>query len=115
MNDIGIFLVLLCLLATGCQGEKPPQHIIKEDVYIDLLVELQLLKTYQESLPADSVNTDSLKKKIFDAYNVTEEQFTQSHRYYQENYKEQKERIDEAIERLRMDQVKRDSTRAWGK
>lgn len=109
-----LFGILLSgILLGGCSYEETPPDLIEEDTYIDLLVELQLLKSYRQSAPVDSSEVDSLKQIIYQKYQVSEKQFQLSHRYYQEDPDKQEERVDAAIERLRMDQVQSDSTRPW--
>ena len=107
----GLLLVLIFL--GGCQSEERPPGLIEENVYIDLLVELQLLKSYRRTIPADSSKIDSLKNSIYARYQVTEEQFRMSHNFYQEDPEAQKRRVDMAIEQLRMDQVESDSAKPW--
>lgn len=96
--------VLLSLfLFAGCSSDKkPPGDLIEEDTYIDLLADMQLAKSYLETLPRDSVSRDSLHREIFDFHEVSKEQFDRSHAYYQRQVGEQHERIMEAIDRLRM-------------
>lgn len=106
-------LLLFGLCLAGCEQNDPPPNVIEEDTYIDMLVELQLLRSYIERVPSDSATIDSLYKEIYSKYNVTNEQFRQSHEYYQDHYINQKKRIDTAIERLRMDQVDSDTTKPW--
>lgn len=106
-----IAAALSFFIITGCSGDSKPETIINQDTYIDLLIELQLLKSYQEDQFADSTTVDSLKKIIFDEYKTTEAQFRKSHTYYQQDLTKQSERIKKAIERLRKDQLgTRDST-----
>lgn len=110
MKPSAFFLfLLLSIITLGCEQNSPPPELIEEDAYIDLLVELQLLKSFKTSVPADSGVVDSLQRQIYSKYNVTQQQFRISHDYYQEQYIEQKKRVDVAIERLRMDHVKNDS------
>ena len=98
-------------LLTGCMHEEsPPPDLIGEDTYIDLLVEMQLVKSYQERVLPDSSVTDSLIPKIMDRYGVTEDQFGRSHRCYQDQITEQQERINEAIDRLHSDKYNRESS-----
>jgi len=106
-------LALLVFYTAGCNQNSSPSAVIGEDKYIDLMVELQLFRAYIRTVPADSSTIDSLQAEIYNKYNVTQEEFRKSHEYYQEQYVEQKERIDKAIEQLRMDQAKSDSTRPW--
>ncbi len=105
MNRTLLALFLSAGLLLSCSGsESPPDNLIEEETYIDLLVELQLLETYRSGVP-DSVAADTLRAAIFRKHGVQPEAFRRSHRYYRQNLEEQKERIDEAIERLRRDQV----------
>lgn len=108
----GIF-VLSVFWITGCNQNSSPSAVIGEEKYIDLMVELQLFRSYVRTVPSDSATIDSLQNEIFNKYNVTREEFRQSHQFYQQQYVRQKERIDKAIEQLRMDQVQSDSTRPW--
>lgn len=108
---ISVFRICFLLTASltllpACSSEKkPPENLIKEDIYIDLLIELQLLSSYQKIIPADSVDIDSLTTVVFEKYSVSEKQFRNSHEYYQLQIKEQKQRIIKAIDRLKMEQV----------
>lgn len=113
MKHVVISLLLFGCFLTGCEENPRPPNLIEEDTYIDLLVELQLVKSYRESVPADSGVVDSLLKEVYKKYGISGEQFRISHIYYQEQYAEQKERVEQAIERLRMDKVESDSTRPW--
>lgn len=98
-------LLFVCMLLAGCMEEEPPPpDLIEEDTYIDLLVEMQLVKSYQEKVLPDSNLADSLMPKIMTKYEVTEDQFKRSHTYYQQQISEQQQRISEAIDRLRKDQ-----------
>jgi hypothetical protein len=90
---------------------EEPDNLIPEDQYISLLVELQLVRTYEETGKIDSLATDSLRNQIFQKYDVTSSAFQSSHGYYQQFPKKQKQRIDKAIEELRMDRVQ-DSSRS---
>jgi hypothetical protein len=113
MKLLAIGLFLSSILIGSCNFEETPPDLIEEDTYVDLLVELQLLKSYRQSAPVDTSEVDSLKQVIYRKYRVSEEQFRISHRYYQEDPDKQEERVDAAIERLRMDQVESDSTQPW--
>ncbi|MDR8392179.1 DUF4296 domain-containing protein [Aliifodinibius sp. S!AR15-10] len=112
-NTFRTWLLLFPLVAllAGCI-EKPknpkPENLIPEDDYIDLLIELQLLKSYRASFPPDSAepNIDSLKALIYDKYHVNEEQFLRSHRYFQSQVEPQVERVTNAIDSLKEQMVK---------
>lgn len=101
------FLLFLIALSVGsCIEENPkPKELIAEDKYIDLLVELQLVRSYVESTNADSLTVDSLTKEVFNKHDISGDVFRASHTYYQQFPSEQKIRIEKAIERLKMDQV----------
>lgn len=100
-----VFVFSLVLTAAGCNDKTPP-HLIAEDTYIDLMVELQLLESYVSFNQPDSLTIDSLRNEIFRHYEVTENQFTTSHKYYQDHdIRAQRDRIGKAIEALRKDKM----------
>jgi len=104
-NRFGIITLLLFLLI-GCMGNpQKPDHLIPEKKYIDLLVELQLVRSFADNATTDSTTVDSLTKAVYKKYGVTAQQFHNSHEYYQQFPEKQKERVDKAIEELKMDQV----------
>ena len=104
--------LIICFIFSGCLGDDKPANVVKEDTYIDLLVELHLLKTYLQQPPDSSTNIDSLQTAIYTAYGVTEQQFQESHSYYQQDIKKQSERIKKAIEDLRKDRLQPQDTTA---
>jgi hypothetical protein len=100
-----LFILLLAAsLITGCHNNKPA-HLLSEDTYTNLLVELQLLKTYQDQQHPGSYIVDSLRQAIFKKYGTTKEQFKESDTYYSRHIDKQNERIKEAIDRLRKDRI----------
>lgn len=107
-----LFLLSVVLLSAGCTDNEPqpPENLIKEDRYIDLLAEFQMIRSYQETLPQDSVVVDSLTRVVYKKYGISREQFIESHNYYRQDFEQQIERLDEAIERIRMDQIQQDTT-----
>lgn len=106
-------MLISVLWFAGCDQNEPPPNVIEGETYIDMMVELQLLRSYIEMVPSDSTTIDSLQKEIYSKYNISNKQFKRSHEYYQDHHINQKERIDKAIERLRMDQVESDTTKPW--
>lgn len=99
-------ILALCLVVFACNQEpKPPKDLIQEETYINLLIELQLVKAYQKKLQPDSTVIDSLRQVLFNRYSVTKKQFQQSHQFYRQHLKAQQARIDSAIERLRKDRL----------
>ena len=107
MYRIAPFCFLLSLLFwSGCETENsPPEDLLPEETYIDMLVELQLIKSYQMATDEDSVrvDVDSLEQVVFQKYGATQRQFRTSHEFYQDQIEQQKERVTEAIDRLRME------------
>jgi hypothetical protein len=99
--------VLACtLFMSSCFNQDDrPADLLPEGTYIDLMVELQLLQSYQERQRPDSTKADSLRQAIFEKYGASEEHFSESHRYYQEDVEAQRERISQAIEKLRKDRI----------
>lgn len=101
-----LFLSLLTISLSGClKPEKAPRpkNLISEQNYIDLLVEMQHINTYKNVQP-DSISADSLKDLVYQKFDITEQQYLDSHTYYQQNTKRQLERIDEAIRQLEQEQ-----------
>lgn len=97
-------IVIAGFLLGGCSDDPGrPADLLPEDTYIDLMVEMKLLQNYQKELQADSTTIDSLQRLVFEAYEVPETQFRASHRYYQQDAEQQRERISTAIERMRKD------------
>lgn len=69
------------------------------------MVDLQLVRSYGETMQADSATVDSLTSEVFDKYDTTDSVFQQSHNYYQQFPAQHQLRIENAIEKLKMDQV----------
>lgn len=101
-----IIILYIIISLGGCMQEtQKPKDLIDEDKYINLLVELQLVRSYGESTQTDSLTVDSLTSEVFKRYEISAENFWTSHKYYQSFPQKQKVRIEKAIERLKMDQV----------
>lgn len=98
--------LILCfvLLGIACSNNdhiaEKPDNLLNEEKYVDLLFEMQMLKVLQYYFPPQDT-VDSLKRAIFDQYEVEEDSFIESHRYYQSHLDEQLERVDKVIERLK--------------
>ncbi|MDX1636988.1 MAG: DUF4296 domain-containing protein [Balneolaceae bacterium] len=103
---IGLSLVFLGS-CSGPNDNPRPENLIDEDTYIDLMIELQLLRSYQTAVPEDSVRVkiDSLKNVVYRKYGVSEQQFMESHYYYQRQVEPQIDRITGAIDSLKMQMV----------
>lgn len=118
LYKISVWGFISLFTLAGCGKSEKPENLIEEDTYIDILVELQLTRTHHNALP-DSVNADSLIQLIYEKYDVDENQFVNSHTYYQTQVRSQLGRTDNAIERLqeeqqriedRMDSLRADTT-----
>lgn len=115
MKWLPTLILLLFLSVLGCSDDpSKPEVLIKEDKYIDLMVELQLVRSYGETNSLDSLTVDSLTDEVFQKYETTDSVFVQTHNYYQQFPENQQKRIEKGIERLKMDQVsdttKKDTT-----
>ncbi len=110
MKYLYLLPIVLLLLLSGCGDSDRPGNLIEEDTYINLLVELQLVKSHIQSSKIKPGVADSLERVIYDKYDITRDQFLQSHHYYQKQSTEQKKRLDEAIERLKMDKVRKQNS-----
>lgn len=97
--------LLLTLVMIGCSAESPPEHLIDEDTYINLLAEFQLLKSYQNTY-GDSVRYETIRQAVLQKYDVSIEAFKQSHTYYQEHLDNQQKRINMALEKLQKEIMK---------
>lgn len=99
-------IILLALLFAGCSsGPEKPDKLIPEDTYTNLLVEMQLIRSYADNAETDSTTIDSLLNEVYNKYDITATQFQQSHNYYQHFPEEQKERAAKAIDLLKMELV----------
>ncbi len=99
-------VLLFFLFLNGCLGPEKtprPENLISEQNYIDLLVEMQHIKTYKNVQP-DSISADSLKELVYQKFGITDQQYLESHTYYQQQTDRQLQRIDEAIRQLNHEQ-----------
>lgn len=116
MNLRFFLSILLVFILASCSDDlQKPDDLIDEDTYTNLMVELQLIRSYGENAETDSTTIDSLTTEVFQKYDVTAESFMESHEYYEHFPEQQKARTEEAIERLKMDKIEnfddpRDST-----
>lgn len=103
-HAIAIFCI--GLIGYACSnGNSPPEDLLAEATYVDLLIELQLAESYYTQIKADSTAADSMRRVIFEKYDLSQEQFRTSHQYYQQDIEGQRERISTAIENLRKDRL----------
>lgn len=100
--------------ALSCDSSKNDEitaNLIPEEDYVQLMAEIQLLRTTRNSR-VETADHDSLQKVIFEKYNVDAEQFAESNSYYQKQVKDQVRRVNQAIELLEaeMQKFETDST-----
>lgn len=92
-----VFLILFFLVMTSCdRAEKP---LIDENTYESLLYESELIFALHIQT-MDTTLTESLLDSMWAKYNVTGEQFEQSHNIYERDVENQLERIMRVAERL---------------
>lgn len=100
MRTLLLTISLVAIIA-GCEQnlktENPrPQDLISEDLYLNVFMEIQMLDALiytTDSLP----DVDSLHAEIFKQYDVEQEQFQRSHRYYQKDVDGQIGRLDSVL------------------
>ncbi|WP_018127840.1 hypothetical protein [Balneola vulgaris] len=97
---IGLFI--LTALQLSCVEEykvEAPADLMSEDLYLDIFLELELLKVYYDpSLPPQK--PDSLLNAIWDKYDISKEEFLTSHQFYQSQVAAQQVRVDSVIKRI---------------
>lgn len=94
-------LFLAALLFVSC-AEKKPDDLIGKDEFILLLVEFEMLRTFQRT-QGDSVKTAEITRTVLDTYGITFEQFERSNHYYMSDEEEYRRLYREAIEQLNME------------
>ncbi len=101
--DLRFFTLLCVLLLFGCKENEEafpkPDNLMKEQIYIDVFYELELIKVYQNTGIPDS-EIDSLSTLVYQKYGTNRSSFLESHRYYQTQLSKQQERIDLVIEKI---------------
>ncbi len=103
MRVIVIILLFLGLVCDDQEQIPKPDDLIEEGTYIQLLAELQLLDAIAY-VSSDSLNLDSLINQVYIHYDVEEDQFLSSHRYYQSKPNEHVVRLDSALNILKREQ-----------
>ena len=103
-----VLVIILAAVLSGCDGKElvsKPENLIPEEKYVKVITELQLLDSWVYTSEEIS-NPDSIMLEIFTFYGVTNEQFEQSHAYYQSKPQEHSARIDSALKILEKEQEK---------
>lgn len=92
-----ILILVLALFLYSCDDAEQPS--IDETTYEALLYESELIfALHTQTL--DTVLTQSLLDSMWTKYNVTPEQFEQSHRIYERDVEEQLDRVMRVAEKL---------------
>lgn len=91
-------IIGFAILVSSCDSERE-RPSIDASTYEALLYETELIFALHTQT-MDSVLTKSLLDSVWVKYNVTGEQFEQSHRIYERDVEEQLERIMRVAERL---------------
>lgn len=90
-------LLLSFFALAGCEGEP---DVIEENLYQTLVAELAVLNQMDENL-LGSKTREEKREQIFNHYGVTEEYFTQSHKFYQSDIDAQMKRMQKVQDTLR--------------
>ncbi|TVQ10523.1 MAG: DUF4296 domain-containing protein [Balneolaceae bacterium] len=101
MRYLPLYLILTVLLLASCSESKPDDLIEKED-FINLLVEFELLRTFQRT-EGDSLRTAEITNAVLDRYGITFDQFERSKEFYLIDSEEYRQLYREAIEQLNME------------
>jgi hypothetical protein len=88
--------IIIFLTAIGCQKPSPT---VDEDVYVDMLTELELIFVLQ-SQTKEAELTQELIDGLWEKYDVSEEDFLYSHFIYEQDIDGQIRRIKTITERL---------------
>jgi len=97
-----IFLILTSLVLLSCGDPTAPEDLLEEDLYVSVFSELLIINQINEQ-QLDGISRDYLKEQVFEEYDVTREQFEQTHRYFQQQPEQQLERLSKIEETLMQD------------
>ncbi|MDG5765938.1 DUF4296 domain-containing protein [Balneolales bacterium ANBcel1] len=91
-------LLVLMLLFSGCES-PPPDDLISEDEYINILAEMHLLAAIK-NLDGDDKRYRKGQQAVLAHYAITPEQLERSHDFYYRDVDAQQRRFVKARERL---------------
>ena len=100
----GTFLLLMALL-TSCVNDalEVPNHIIPKDTLVEMLVEIQIFEAIKKVKGDRNQLTMDIREAYdyeFEKFDVTEEKFIESMKFYAENQKTFEEIFNEVILRI---------------
>lgn len=101
-------LFFFLIIGSAC-SEKPPESLIDEEMYIMIFSELAIIDQYDPTLLKTKTKED-LRQLVYETYDITAEEFRQSHQYYEQNIDAQIQRVEDINNRLR---AERDSINAF--
>lgn len=104
-----VIIALSVIIFGACEQKNEfipkPKSIIEENTYITLMAELQLLDALNFTYE-DSTFVDSIRIELFEHYEISEDQFVESNKYYQSKVEDHLARIDSAQQLLKREQEK---------
>lgn len=86
----------MMVLVSACDLERPP---LEEDLYVTLLTESMLIQAAYNA-EYDTLITLNLYHDVLKHYDVTHEDFVESHRIYQLDIEEQERRLRRVLDAL---------------
>ena len=85
-------------MLSGCDTDRP-DNLIEEETYLNIFTELAVLNQMRDEQIAP-VSREYLAEEVFERYNITREQFNNSHHYYQMDADAHLERITQLERKL---------------
>ena len=95
-----LLIVTILLSFISCQKEEKPEDILSEEKYEQVFIELTIVDQMNEDL-LDEMTRQGLRNEVFQEYEITEEDFNRSHRYYEQQVDDQIRRMEEVNLKLR--------------
>lgn len=97
---------MAALSLLSCENPpEPPEDLIGEETYTNLIAELTLSRSLVNTRSALHVE-DSLRQVLFEHYGTTREQFDRSHAWYQRQPEQQMARLDSINAMLREQRIR---------
>lgn len=99
MNRRFLFSLLLIIpiALTSCGDPTAPEDLLEEDRYISVFSELLVINQLNDE-QLGPISREYLQDQVFEEYNVTREQFEQTHRYFQQQPERHIQRLDKIEE-----------------
>lgn len=92
------FQLSILIFFLSCNTDRP-KDLIPEDLYLDLLIELEMAHSFFVSVD-DSIMVKELILSIFEHYDISPERFERSHLWYDSDIDAQILRYRKALDRL---------------